>query len=291
MNLIGHDLLGLMASHGYLLLFAIILLEEAGVPIPIPGDILLLLTGSLIAKGTLGFAPAFLIISLATVLGTSILYTLAFRGGRPLLRRYGRWLRLKEERVDRAARWLNRRPLSGVALLRLTPGLRIYSTLVSGLLAVPRPKATISFMLSGMIWSAAWLGTGMLLGPNVDRAVSAIRRIDGMVLPLLALIAVSLGLFWLIRRIDRSNLSSQVARLLAISPRPNRPTVRAIALALLLVVPPVLGTAESVGERVEAGTSVYLTMTRERPSLTITRYRQTQPTIASTAHFSGSVAT
>ncbi len=272
-NLFGYDVLALMASHGYVLLFVIFLIEEAGIPIPIPGDLLLLVAGSMIAQGILGFGPVFLLVGLATLIGTSLLYTLALLGGRPLLRRYGRWLRISEQHLERAEGRLNRRPLIGVAVMRLIPGLRIHSTMITGILAVPRPKATISFLLSGMIWSAAWLGAGIMLGPNVGRAVGTIRSIDGMALPALGAVAVSLGLFWFARKLYRDTLRDRLARRRTRSSRPRlRPaTVSAFALAALLVAPVTVGMVDTVGERAELGVGAHLTMTQERPSLTVTR--------------------
>lgn len=268
-NLFGHDLLALMTSHGYLLLFAIILLEESGVPLPVPGDLLLLFTGSLVARGVLAFVPAFVLLSLATLIGTSLLYTLAFRGGRPLLRRYGRWLRIREEKVDRAERWLGRRPLSGVALLRLTPGLRIYSTIVAGMLAVPRRRATISFVLSGMIWGGAWLTLGVLLGPGVDRVAHVIGRFDRLILPAIGVVAVTFALLWLGRRLYRHYLRDWIRTASLTngrSARPRRPrlgsaTISVAALALLLISPALVGTVHGIEEQADAagGHSIVLT--------------------------------
>lgn len=247
MNLFGHDVLALMSSHGYLLLFLILMIEEAGVPLPIPGDLLLLFSGSLIAQGVLGLAPALAIVIGATLIGTSLLYSVALRGGRPLLRRHGRWLRLKEERIDRAERWLGKRPLTGVALLRLTPGLRIYSTIVAGLLAVPRAKATISFVVSGALWSAAWLVLGMVLGTNVNRAASVISHVDSLFIPAIAGVVVAAATFWLGRRWFRryrSSLPDWRARLSR--PRPSSATVSALAVFTLLLSPALLGLLHTV---------------------------------------------
>ncbi len=259
MNLFGHDLLALMASHGYLVLFVIILVEEAGLPLPIPGDLLLLFTGSLVAQGALGLVPTLVILAMATLIGTSVLYAVAFRGGRPLLRRYGRWLRLKEERVDRAERWLGNRPISGITLLRLTPGLRIYSTLVAGLLAVPRARATISFVVSGLVWGGAWLGLGMVLGTNVNRAADTIGRVDRLFIPALVVAVAAIGSFWVgrwaYRRFlpDGLGLRWRVTRFACggCRPRLRNATVSAIAIGLLLVTPLLVTAVHTISTRAE----------------------------------------
>jgi membrane protein DedA with SNARE-associated domain len=259
-NLFGHNLLTLMASHGYLLLFVILLLEESGVPVPLPGDLLLLFTGSLVAQGTLSLAPIFLILIAAILIGSSILYTIAVRGGRPLLRRRGRWLRLKEERIDRAERWLEARPIRGVAMLRLTPGLRIYSTIVAGLLAVPRARATISFVVSGVIWATAWLSLGIVLDTNVNRAAVVVSRIERLIVPLFIAALVGLAMFWIGRHVYRRYASDGTAPRELVSRlvlhRIGTATASAIALLLLLVTPPLLGTFPTISERTGHGHAV-----------------------------------
>lgn len=167
MNLGGSDVPALLMAYGYVLLFLVVLLEEAGLPLPLPGDLLLLYVGSLVTKGALSFGVAIGVVVTATLLGTSILYSLARRGGRPLLARYGRLLRINNERLARAERWLGRRVLIRLVGLRLVPGLRVYSTMAAGVLMVPRRHTTLSFAISGAIWACVWIGLGALLGPQV----------------------------------------------------------------------------------------------------------------------------
>ena len=203
MTVFGTDPLVLLTTYGYLVLFIIVLLEEAGVPLPLPSDLLLLYVGTLVGSGALNVGLAVAAVALATLIGTMILYSLARYGGRPLLRRYGRWIRINEGRLTRAEQWLGRRVLIRLIGLRLVPGLRIYSTIAAGALALPRGRAAIAFGVSGVIWAAAWIGLGVVLGPRVATAAAflqSMNRTIGVALAGVALLVASLALARLLRR-------------------------------------------------------------------------------------------
>ena len=76
-----------------------ILIEEAGIPIPIPGDTLVTLAGTQ-TPHTIGHTLAVVgVSSLAVFLGSSVLFAVVHRGGRPLLTKYGKYVLLNERRL------------------------------------------------------------------------------------------------------------------------------------------------------------------------------------------------
>jgi membrane protein DedA with SNARE-associated domain len=87
-----------VTEHGVLAGFVLILIEEAGVPVPVPGDFLMLGLGVHARQGRVPLWQALLVMELATVLGSSILYLLALRAGRDLVYRYGRYIHLTPAR-------------------------------------------------------------------------------------------------------------------------------------------------------------------------------------------------
>src|SRR5688500_13138455 len=120
--------------HGLLAAFVILLIEEAGVPVPVPGDFLMLILG-VQARSRGGISQLLLVIAvmeLATVIGATVLYYAARIGGRGLVYRYGRFIRLTPERLDRAEHWLLEHGTRAVFLGRLVPGLRIVTAVACG---------------------------------------------------------------------------------------------------------------------------------------------------------------
>ena len=141
-------------------LFLVILVEEAGVPLPVPDDALVALAGAR-AHRTLPEALAVIATaSMAVFCGSSLLYGLVQWGGRPLLERYGKYIWLDASRLARLDRWIQRRGLLAFVLGRLIPGLRLPTTVLAGLASVPYRVVAPATMISAIIWSAFyfWLG-------------------------------------------------------------------------------------------------------------------------------------
>ena len=84
-------------EHAVPALFLFLLLEESGIPMPVPGDLVVLLAGVRVGQGQTPLLLALLVMQLGSLLGTSILYWVARRGGRPMLYRYGKFLRLQPD--------------------------------------------------------------------------------------------------------------------------------------------------------------------------------------------------
>ncbi len=91
---------GLISSFGYVGV-ALLLLVENLFP-PIPSEVILPLVGFLVSRGELGFVFALIAAVLGSLAGALLLYALGRRGGRPLVLRYARVLRVKRSDLDRA---------------------------------------------------------------------------------------------------------------------------------------------------------------------------------------------
>jgi membrane protein DedA with SNARE-associated domain len=164
----------------------LVFVEEAGVPLPVPSDLLLVLAGYQVARGKMSLPWLLCLVELATVLGASLLYWLGARGGRPLLERYGRYVHLDRPKLDRAEAWLQRHGARAVFLGRLVFGLRVATALVAGALGVPYRTFLPAMALGGFVYMALFVILGMWLGP---RAVAAL---EGLQLSIRAVLTVLL---------------------------------------------------------------------------------------------------
>src|ERR1700694_1723416 len=103
---VGRATSSFLNQHGLLAAFVYLLIEEGGVPVPVPGDVLMLILGIHAREGTVPLWQAILATWLGTLIGSTFLYFAARKAGRALVYRYGRFIRLTPERLDRAERWL-----------------------------------------------------------------------------------------------------------------------------------------------------------------------------------------
>ncbi len=170
-------MLGLFHAHELATLFVAIVVEESGIPIPIPGDTLVTLAGAQ-TPHTIGQALAVVgVSSLAVVLGSSLLFTVVRHGGRPLLMKYGKYVLLNEQRLARMERWFASRGRRAVIFGRLIPGLRIPTTIMAGLSGIAYSEFAPTVAVAAVIWSAFYYILGSLLGRTVPLVLALIADV------------------------------------------------------------------------------------------------------------------
>ena len=177
-------------------LFVLLLLEEAGIPIPIPGDTLIMIAGTQTHTPLLREGILVVVVScVATILGSSALFAVMRQGGRPFLLKYGRYIRLSPQRIARVERWLVQHGLVAIVLGRLIPGLRIVTTVVAGLSSMSYRSFLVATSIAAVIWSLAYFWVGVLFGRNAPVVLSyATGLIDYIPKWLLILTVISLPL-------------------------------------------------------------------------------------------------
>ncbi len=187
-----------LSRHGYLIIFAVMIVEEAGVPSPLPGDGLLLLVGYLISTGTLAFGPSLLIIIAGALGGATILYWLGRCGGRSLVKRYGRFLRIDHRHLEDLKRLFKRFGPAGPGVARLIPGLRIYSSALAGLAEIPYPLFLLNVFWAAAVWAVAFLLLGGIVGAYWQQYTSVSER-AGLVAGV-AVVMIAMAAVWFHRR-------------------------------------------------------------------------------------------
>jgi membrane protein DedA with SNARE-associated domain len=147
---------------------------------------------------------AWLGISLAGTIGYTIGSVLGWwiglRGGRPFVARYGRWLHLNEEKLDRAERWFERWEDLAVFFGRLTPVVRSFVSIPAGVFEVPLRRYTVLTLIGSALWCFALAGVGWALGSQWEEFHHAFHYVDYTVVALILAGAAWLGWKLLRRR-------------------------------------------------------------------------------------------
>lgn len=178
-------------------LIGLLLVKEAGLPVPVPGDLLVLgagiaAAGAGIAAGGGPAVPAPVLLAAilaAGFVGGSLQFALvrgAFRD--PLLRlltRFG----VPRHRLDGLAAWLRQRGAVGVAVARATPGVRVGATAASGLAALPFAAFLPGLVAGNTVFVGGHFVLGYLAGPP---ALSLIAGTGGIALVVAALVVLAL---------------------------------------------------------------------------------------------------
>ena len=197
---IAERMLRLLDQYDELAIFLWLLIEETGFPLPLPGDLAMVLAGHRVGEGKMHAAWALVLLESATLIGGSILYWLGVRGGRPLLQRYGRYVRLDRARLERAEVWMQRRQFVAVLVGRVTPGLRNVSVIAAGVFGVPYRVFLPAFALGSTLWLLVFFGLGFWVGPRALEVVGAVRISIRLVMTAVLFVGLSAFLTVMYRR-------------------------------------------------------------------------------------------
>lgn len=148
-----------------MLLFLIVAIEEAGVPLPAPSDLVIAYYGDR-ARDDLGaIAAVVLVCAAASTTGTLVPYLVTRRWGAPVAKRLARWVDVDERQVDVWSERIARRGFVAVFAGRLIPGLRVAMSLIAGTARVRPYEFSAGVFLAATIYWSAWVAIGVLLGP------------------------------------------------------------------------------------------------------------------------------
>lgn len=198
----------LLERHADIAVLLILLLEDLGVPMPIPADVALLYAGFRLRQHPYPLL-AIVVMFAAINIGATILYTVARRGGRPLVDRFGRYVHLNAEKLERAEAWLNRRGMTGIIIGRTLPGIRIVTIIACGLFNVPLRKFLISQFIGVAIYMGVFLSLGYWIGPEAAERIKLPAISFRLVLILLAAVIGPL----ILRRLNRKTASDDTRRI------------------------------------------------------------------------------
>jgi membrane protein DedA with SNARE-associated domain len=220
-------LLRLIEDYDDQAIFLLMFLEESGVPLPLPGDVYMVLAGYRVAQGEMSLLWALLLIQTATTLGAMLLYWLAARGGRPLLYRFGRFVRLDAAKLDRAEGWMRRRAALAIFFGRIIPGLRTPTVIAAGVFGVPLVKFLPAFTAGSFLYILFFVLLGMWLGPRALGSLDGVRLSARALVTLAAFVGLGALLVVLYRR-------AAPIRRLPLQPAPEARKLETTALAALL---------------------------------------------------------
>ncbi|TMB92904.1 MAG: hypothetical protein E6J45_01135 [Chloroflexi bacterium] len=182
---------------GVPVLFGGLVVIEAGVPLPIPGDVLMLLVGERAAAHALPLWLAVTGLEVVVVAGAAALF-FAVRGpARSVVARFGPRFGITGERLARVSGAFEHRGQAMIAIGRATPGLRTITVLATALSGVPARRAVPLLVLGGSVFIQLHLVLGFFLGPLAE---SAFKHAEAPALAVIAALVVAGVTFWLIRR-------------------------------------------------------------------------------------------
>jgi membrane-associated protein len=177
-------LTGLHGTAALVLLCSLIFVEEAGVPLPVlPGDGILMVGGLFIARGSLSpwiFIPMACFAALGGALtARAWAKAVGSRGLTAMARRLH-----AERALERATTRVHTAGPTGVAVCRLLPGLRVYTSMVAGATELDLRTFLLGAVPAIILWVGVFTALGILVGAPAMQALGRVQRLaaEGFVL-------------------------------------------------------------------------------------------------------------
>ena len=133
-----------------------------------PSEIILGFAGwMLISEHQLPFSMIFVggfYAAIGSVLGASITYWVARLGGRPLVDKLARWVRINPTHITRAEIQFHRWGVGLVLVGRIMPGIRTLVSIPAGLARIPFITFFVATFIGAYVWCTLIIGAGYVLG-------------------------------------------------------------------------------------------------------------------------------
>lgn len=195
--------------YGYLAVFVLMVLESAC--IPVPSEVTMLFGGALANAtflaslgrdgGHLNFVLVALVGTFGNLVGSWIAWAVGYRGGRPLIERWGRYVFLRKHELDRAEAWFERHGQLAVLVSRLLPVVRTFISLPAGIAEMPFLRFSLYTFVGCLPWTFALTAVGYALGSQWGVVERYLRPVSYAVAALVVIAAAWwLGKRWLEQR-------------------------------------------------------------------------------------------
>ena len=114
--------------------------------------------------------------SVAAVLGDNVGYWIGVRGGRRVVHRYGRYIFITPERLERAEKFFARRGNRIVVVARFIDGLRQLNGVIAGITAMPWRTFLIYNAIGAALWVGWWTTISYVLGTHLVAIIEHTHR-------------------------------------------------------------------------------------------------------------------
>jgi membrane protein DedA with SNARE-associated domain len=193
-----HALEPTLDQYGYLAVAGLVFIEDFGVPVP--GETILILAAVYAGTGRLNILLVALLGFCGAVLGDNVGFAIGHFGGRRLVLRYGRYVFITPERLDRATDFFERHGGKIIIVARFIEGLRQANGIVAGITGMHWRRFLIFNAIGAALWVGVWTTLGYVSGSHIDTIYNAGVRYSTYLLVLLVIVVIGYVARRLVRR-------------------------------------------------------------------------------------------
>ena len=200
---------GTLQHYGLWAIGLLITLEDFGVPVP--GETILIAGAIFAGAGTINIVALGVVAFVAAVTGDNIGFAIGHFGGRALALRFGKYVFLTEERLNKAEAFFDRRGSIVITFARFVEGLRQANGIIAGITGMHWLRFLIFNAIGAALWVGTWVTIGYFAGNNITTVYHYITLYSYYVLAGLVVLIVGY-IVWRRRRRRRRAAASAASQ-------------------------------------------------------------------------------
>lgn len=194
---IGGFVVHIISSWSYAGVAGLMAIESAN--IPLPSEMIMPFAGFLVAKGEMNLWLAGLAGGIGCTIGSAFSWWLGYKGGRQLVRNYGKYVLLSPRDVEKGEEWFRKYGNSIAFFSRLLPVVRTFISFPAGIAKVPLKVFLAYTFVGSVIWSVGLAWVGQKLGENWEDVKKYFHGLDWVILGLIIIGLV----YWIYRHVKK----------------------------------------------------------------------------------------
>jgi membrane protein DedA with SNARE-associated domain len=191
-------LAGPLEHYGLWAIFVLVLLEDFG--IPVPGETVLIAGAVYAGAGQLNIVAVGVVGFVAAVIGDNIGYAIGRFGGHAVVLRWGRYVGMTADRLDKAQDFFNRHGGKIITIARFIEGLRQANGIIAGIIEMRWLKFVAFNALGAALWVGTWVTIGYFAGQHITTIYHYITTYSYYLLIVLAVAFVGYVVYRLRKR-------------------------------------------------------------------------------------------
>ena len=200
-DFVTNTIIQVVSATGYVGLFLLMVAESCGAPAS--STIIMPFSGFLVAIGRMNFWVAVTVGTLANLTGSILIYFISLKGGRPLLKKYGRYILISNQDLDKSNEWFAKYGEVAVFFSRLFPIIRTAISFPAGVSKMNFKKFIIFSFLGTLLWNIALVFLGVRLQNNWE-IIRGIIETFGSVIMVLLFLVIGMYIWHHIKKPERS---------------------------------------------------------------------------------------
>lgn len=191
-------ILQMVSVYGYIGMFFALVFGILG--LPIPDEVLLVFAGFLVSQGKMDYFLLIVVSFIGSIIGISVSFLIGYRFGWPFIKKYGKYIHLKEESFYKIEKWYSRYGKYAIIIGYFIPGVRQLNAYYAGIMKRPYAKFSFYAYIGGFAWVTTFITIGIFLGKRWSVWSQRFHKFTSI---MIVCLCIGLFIYYIIRKIKK----------------------------------------------------------------------------------------